>query len=105
MRDILTSAREAIGVAEAIVRGGGDRWEPPSGEAIKRLRKRLGNLSQSQFARKFGLDLKSLQQWEQERRSPEQVTCLLLSMIEEDSRGVERLIQKVRGRRNVNESA
>jgi len=81
----------------AIVRGlrKPARWEAPSGESIKSMRHRLG-LSQSQFAETFGVDFKSLLQWEQGRRRPEQVTCLLLLMIQADSKAVKRLINKVR---------
>jgi putative transcriptional regulator len=94
MTALLQSAHEALQIARKIAKDGPGRWEPPSADMIKKLRHRL-KLSQSQFAACFGLDLKSLQQWEQERRSPEQVTCLLLGMIDEDSNGVAKLVRKV----------
>ncbi len=66
----------------------------PTGAWIKSLRQRL-QLSQSNFARAYKLDLKSLQQWEQGRRHPEQGTCLLLLMIDCDHEEVKRLIAKI----------
>mgnify|MGYP001588901891 CR=1 FL=1 len=73
----------------------GQRFPVPTDEWIRFLRKRL-QLSQSRFAQMYGLDLKSLQQWEQGRRQPEQGTCLLLLMIDYDSEEVERLVTAVR---------
>ena len=49
---------------------------------IKELRKQTG-LSQSQFARKFHLNVRTLQTWEQNTRpTPEHVIYLISSILE-----------------------
>lgn len=55
-------------------------WLPPTSVQIKVFRNRLG-LSQSQFCRRFGLDISSLRNWEQERAIPDQPTSMLLELI------------------------
>ena len=47
---------------------------------LKKLRQRL-DLSQPQFALKYGLCLSTLRQWEQGRRSPDGPTVILLTVI------------------------
>ena len=44
------------------------------------MRKRLG-LSQSQFADRFGLSIRTVQQWEQGRAEPDQPARVLLALI------------------------
>jgi DNA-binding transcriptional regulator YiaG len=99
MSDIIRSAHEALAIAKKMNGGSDSRWAPPTGEAIKSLRQRL-KLSQSKFANMYGLDLKSLQTWEQETRSPEQATCLLLEMINQDSEGIAKLVKSVSEKQN-----
>lgn len=48
---------------------------------IIRMRKRLG-LSQAAFARRFQLNLRTLQDWEQGRRAPEEIARAYLRVIE-----------------------
>jgi putative transcriptional regulator len=48
---------------------------------IIRTRKRLG-LSQAAFARRFQLNLRTLQDWEQGRRAPEEIARAYLRVIE-----------------------
>jgi putative transcriptional regulator len=64
--------------------------QPLSGEKLARgfrpktltaLRKRLG-LSQAEFARQFTLNLRTLQDWEQGSREPEDVAQAYLRVIE-----------------------
>lgn len=84
-----------------MVRAGGPeamrRWAAPSATEIKQLRSGLG-LSQAQFCARYGLDVRSLQQWEQEVHAPEQVTCMLLAMIKEDADVVAGLVARARAR-------
>ena len=51
--------------------------------ALTALRKRLG-LSQAEFARQFMLNLRTLQDWEQGRRTPEDIARIYLRVIEHD---------------------
>ncbi len=47
---------------------------------IRDLRRRLG-LSQSSFAQRFGVNLRTLQEWEQGRRAPDQIARSYLRVI------------------------
>ncbi|HKT20443.1 MAG TPA: helix-turn-helix domain-containing protein [Stellaceae bacterium] len=60
---------------------------------VRALRKRF-KLSQAQFAAKFGLDARALQQWEQKRRHPDRATRILLTVIDEEPKAVERALAK-----------
>lgn len=51
------------------------------GPNVKELRTKLG-LSQEAFSERFGISLRTLQQWEQERRLPDGQAALLLRVIE-----------------------
>jgi putative transcriptional regulator len=52
-----------------------------AGPNVKEVRTKLG-LSQEAFSKRFGISLRTLQQWEQERRAPDGQAALLLSVIE-----------------------
>jgi putative transcriptional regulator len=54
---------------------------------IKQIREELG-LSQSEFARRYGLNLRSLQEWEQGRRQPESAVRAYLIVIRQDPSAV-----------------
>jgi len=51
------------------------------GPNVKELRTKLG-LSQEAFSERFGISLRTLQQWEQDRRLPDGQAALLLRVIE-----------------------
>lgn len=65
--------RHGIGVGRPALRKG--RMD------IKKLRERLG-LTQEEFAVRFALPVDSLQNWEQERSSPDPAARLLLAVID-----------------------
>lgn len=58
---------------------------------VKAIRKRLG-LSQAAFAGRFGLSLRTLQQWEQGRAVPDRPARILLRVIERAPETVERAL-------------
>ena len=58
---------------------------------IRGLRQRLG-LSQSGFAQKFGINLRTLQEWEQGRRAPDQIARSYLRVISRDAEAVARAL-------------
>lgn len=62
------------------------------GPDVRALRERTG-LSQDEFADRFGLSLRTLQEWEQRRRVPDGPARLLLRIIEEAPKVVERLVR------------
>jgi putative transcriptional regulator len=58
---------------------------------IRDLRQRLG-LSQSAFAQRFGVNLRTLQEWEQGRRAPDQIARSYLRVISLDPETVARAL-------------
>lgn len=60
---------------------------------ITALRRRM-KLSQARFAKKFGLRLRTIQEWEQGRRQPEEAARILLRVIEREPAAVERALAK-----------
>ena len=61
------------------------------GPDVRLLREALG-LSQEDFAERFHLSLRTIQEWEQRRRVPEGPALTLLRVIERDPRAVERAL-------------
>jgi putative transcriptional regulator len=55
------------------------------------LRKRL-KLSRQQFANRFGLDVRALQDWEQGRRVPDRSARVLLTVIDREPDAVIRAL-------------
>lgn len=60
---------------------------------VKSLRKRLG-YSQAKFADRFGLNVRTVQDWEQKRAMPDPAARSLLTVIAHSPKTVERAIQK-----------
>jgi putative transcriptional regulator len=58
----------------------------------KAIRKKTG-LSQAKFAKRFGFDFRSVQDWEQGRRRPERATQILLAVIERVPDVVENVVE------------
>ncbi len=86
---------EALGEVLAHVRGEVDLpcriVDDPSAERILALRKRM-KLSRREFADRFGLDARAVQDWEQGRRLPDRAARVLLTVIERDPKAVERAL-------------
>ncbi|HXN46101.1 MAG TPA: NadS family protein [Bryobacteraceae bacterium] len=78
--ELLSSVREA----GAILRG----RQKPSPRVIRprgvRVIRERTSLSQSEFAQLIGVSVKTLQNWEQDRRRPTGPAAVLLSIIEHD---------------------
>jgi putative transcriptional regulator len=58
---------------------------------VKGIRRKL-KLSQEAFARRFGFSVRTLQQWEQGRAVPDRPARILLRVIEQSPRAVERAL-------------
>jgi putative transcriptional regulator len=88
---ILKAAREALAIASGEMTEGFavHRREPVD---VKALRARL-HLSQDEFARTFGLPKRTIQDWEQGRRSPEGPARVLLKVIEKEPEAVQRALE------------
>ena len=67
-------------------------YPPPSPDQVRALRARLG-LTQTQFARRFGFTLDTVQQYEQGRRRPSGPASTLLRVIETDPEAVVRALR------------
>lgn len=65
--------------------------DDPAAERIVALRKRL-KLSRQNFADRFGLDARALQDWEQGRRVPDRAARVLLTVIDNDPDAVVRAL-------------
>ena len=76
---------EALGEVLAHVRGEVELpcriVDDPTAERIVALRRRL-KLSRRQFADRFGLDARAVQDWEQGRRVPDRAARVLLTVID-----------------------
>ncbi len=55
---------------------------------VKAIRERSG-LTQTQFARRYGISARSLQEWEQSRRQPEGAVRAYLTVIDRNPRAVQ----------------
>lgn len=62
---------------------------------VRALRLKL-NLSQSDFAMRYGVPLATLQNWEQKRRRPDTLANLLLHMILDDADCVAKSVSRLR---------
>jgi len=60
---------------------------------VKSIRQRFG-MTQQEFARKFLFSVRSLQNWEQGRRSPDGPARILLTVIDREPEAVRRAIGK-----------
>jgi putative transcriptional regulator len=58
---------------------------------VRRIREQMG-LTQVEFAKRFGLSQRTVEQWEQGRALPDRPARILLAVIERDPRAVERVI-------------
>src|SRR5438445_8264064 len=58
---------------------------------VKNIRKKLG-LTQAEFARRFGLSRRTIEQWEQGRALPDRPARILLAVIDHEDRVVEQAV-------------
>ena len=68
------------------------RYVPPRTD-VRALRERLG-LSQAEFARRYLLSVRTIQQWEQEKREPSEPARVLLFAISRDPSTVARVLSR-----------
>jgi putative transcriptional regulator len=94
MREAAEKILKNVRATREAIRGRGIeavRVHVPTPVDVRRLRHRLG-MSQSTFAAKFGVELRTLQNWEQGQRSPEGPARVLLQVIERDPEAVLRAL-------------
>lgn len=91
--------RLVAGFAEALAHARGEIDLPsytvtvPDRIDVAKLRHRLG-LSQSAFARAFGLDVTAIHAWEQGRRRPDRTARILLAVIAKEPSAVRRALSE-----------
>jgi putative transcriptional regulator len=89
--------RLVAGLEDALAHARGELALPsysvtvPEHVDVARLRHRLG-LSQTAFARTFGLDVTALHAWEQGRRRPDRAARVLLAVIAREPQAVLRAL-------------
>lgn len=89
VRRILAGLDEVAEITEG--RGAPARVYPPASVDVRGIRARL-NMTQSQFAARFGFAIGTLRDWEQGRRQPEASARVLLRVIEREPDAVERAL-------------
>jgi putative transcriptional regulator len=62
---------------------------------VRAVRTKLGG-SREAFSARFGLDHRAVQDWEQKRRTPDRSTRILMMVIEQNPKLVERVVAKAR---------
>lgn len=68
-------------------------YTPPLPD-VRRIRRQLG-LTQAEFAKRFGLSQRTVEQWEQGRAVPDRPARILLAVIERNPQAVERVVGRV----------
>ena len=86
LEEVLAHVRGEVTLPTRIV-------DDPSQARIRTVRKRLG-LTRREFAERFQLDPRTLQDWEQGRRTPDQAARVLLTVIERDPDAVARALRR-----------
>ena len=87
LSEVLAHVRGEVALPTRIV-------DDPSKIRIVAVRKKLG-LSRRQFAERYHLDPRTVQDWEQGRRTPDQAARVLLTVIEREPEAVERALASV----------
>ena len=90
-QSILQGAREAL----AFARGARDGYEVhvPATINVKAIREKV-RMSQEEFARQYGFSKRSLEQWEQGRRTPTGASRAFLAVIAREPDAVHRALAR-----------
>ena len=88
---MLKSARQALAYAEGRVEPDAYIVHVPEELDVKAIRRKIG-LSQEEFARHFGASKRTVQDWEQRRRSPSGSARALLVVIDREPAAVRRAL-------------
>jgi putative transcriptional regulator len=86
-RDIISGLKEAAAFARGEISLPVRIVSVPKPVDVRALRSKLG-LSQSEFASQYGISLRTLQEWEQGRTSPDSAVRAYLTVIERNPRAV-----------------
>ena len=86
-RDIISGLKEAAAFARGEISLPVRMVNVPEPVDVRALRSKLG-LSQSEFASQYGISLRTLQEWEQGRTSPDSAVRAYLTVIERNPQAV-----------------
>jgi putative transcriptional regulator len=86
MTEVVAHARGEIALPTWVANTGAD-------VDVKAIRAKF-KLTRKDFALRFGLDPRTLQEWEQRRRRPDRATRVLLRIIEKEPAAVDRALQE-----------
>jgi putative transcriptional regulator len=91
---ILQGAREALAYARGEADAGTYRVHVPANVNVRKIRRKL-DLSQAEFAARFGIKPGTLRDWEQKRKTPEGPARVLLMVIDKEPEAVQRALEAV----------
>ncbi len=89
---LIKSAKTALAYAKGETKDGFVAHIPDEVD-VKLIRRRL-KLTQPAFSRRFGFDVRAVQDWEQKRRRPERTARILLTLIAREPDAVSRALAK-----------
>ena len=89
-RRLIESAEEALAIAEGLAEPA--RVILVEDVNVATIRKKL-HLSQTEFARRFGLSVATVRDWEQQRRRPDRIATNLLRIIDHAPEVVEQALR------------
>lgn len=78
-----------------MVENGAVTFAPPASVDVRRIRETL-QLSQSEFAARFGFTAAAVRQWEQGRRQPHGPARVLLTIIDREPGAVRRALESLK---------
>lgn len=88
---IINSAKQALSFAKG-EKGHGCNVHIPNEINVQRIRKKIG-MSQAGFAEYFGVNVRTIQEWEQGRRVPSGASRAFLTVIDREPKAVRRALE------------
>jgi putative transcriptional regulator len=90
-RSILRGARQALAHERGELKGEAEVYDVPPAVDVREVRARTG-LSQTEFANRYGFNRRSLQDWEQGRRTPDSAARAYLLVITHNPAAVDKAL-------------
>ena len=88
---IISSARQALAIAEGKVEKARYRVRVPDAVDVRAIRRKIG-MTQDDFARHFGVNKRTIQDWERKHRSPSGAARAFLTVIDREPEAVRRAL-------------
>lgn len=87
-RSLLRGVRQAVAYGRGELEGRVEVYNVPPAVDVRKIREKMG-LSQTDFANRYGFKCRTLQDWEQGRRSPDSAARAYLLVIASNPRAVD----------------